>query len=146
MRTKRYQESLDDEVLTADPVRLIQMLYRGAIDSIITARRYLKLGDIRARSRAISKAMAIVTELSLSLNHTKGGDLSQNLADLYAYAEKLLIQANWEQRDMPLAEAQRLLSTLLEAWESSVVAAKLLDKNETSAEDRTAHRPVSCAY
>ena len=105
MRNKRYQESLDDEILTADPVRLTQMLYRGAVDSITTARRYLKLGDIRARSRAISKAMAIVTELSLSLNHTNGGEVSKNLGELYAYTEKLLIQANREQSDPPLAEA-----------------------------------------
>jgi flagellin-specific chaperone FliS len=44
MRNQRYQESLDDEILTADPVRLIQMLYRGAVDSIITARRYFEVG------------------------------------------------------------------------------------------------------
>lgn len=146
MRNKRYQESLDDEILTADPVRLTQMLYRGAVDSITTARRYLKLGDIRARSRAISKAMAIVTELSLSLNHTTGGDVSKNLAELYAYTEKLLIQANREQSDPPLAEAERLLSTLLEAWESCIAANKPAPTNGTSAEDRTTYRPVSCAY
>jgi flagellar protein FliS len=134
MRKKRYQECLDDEILTADPVRLIQMLYRGAVDSITTARRYLKLGDIRARSDAISKAMAIVTELSLSLDHTAGGDLSENLAELYAYAEKLLIQANREQSDPPLAEAERLLSTLLEAWESCIDANEQAETNGTSTE------------
>ena len=146
MRNKRYQESLDDDILTADPMRLIQMLYRGAVDSITTARRYLKLGDIRARSRSVSKAMAIVTELSLSLNHATGGDLSKNLAELYAYTEKLLIQANREQSDPPLAEAERLLSTLLEAWESCIVTGKPADVNEASAEDGAPYRPVSCAY
>jgi flagellar secretion chaperone FliS len=146
MRNKRYQEPLDDDILTADPVRLIQMLYRGAVDSITTARRYLKLGDIRARSRAISKAMAIVTELSLSLDHNNGGDLSKNLAELYAYAEKLLIQANREQSDPPLAEVERLLSTLLEGWESYIAADQQAEANGASAEDRTAYRPVSCAY
>ena len=118
MPTNHYQNHLEDEILTANPVHLIQLLYRGALDSITSARRYLKLGDISARSRAISKAMAIVTELSLSLDHTTGGDLSKNLAELYAYAEKLLIQANREHSDPPPAEAQRLLSTLLEGWPS----------------------------
>ena len=124
MPTNHYQNHLEDEILTANPVHLIQLLYRGALDSITSARRYLKLGDISARSRAISKAMAIVTELSLSLDHTTGGDLSKNLAELYAYAEKLLIQANREQSDPPLAEAQRLLSTLLEGWPSEKQAAQ----------------------
>jgi flagellar biosynthetic protein FliS len=88
MHTNRYQNYIEEELLTADPVRLIQLLYRGTLDSITSARRYLKLGDIRARSRAISKAMTIVTELSLSLNHTAGGELSKNLAEVYAlYAD-----------------------------------------------------------
>ena len=124
MPTNRYQNHLEDEILTANPVHLIQLLYRGALDSITSARRHLKLGDIRARSRAISKAMAIVTELSLSLNYTTGGDVSKNLAELYAYAEKLLIQANVEQSDPPLSEVERLLSTLLEGWPSEKQAAQ----------------------
>ena len=146
MRNKRYQESLDDDILTANPVQLVQLLYRGAVDSVTSARRYLRLGDIRARSRAISKAMAIVTELSLSLDHTTGGELSKNLADLYAYAEKLLVQANLEQSDPPLAEAERLLSTLLEAWQSCKLPGEQADTGEASAKDDSAYRPVSCAY
>jgi flagellar protein FliS len=118
MPVNRYQDHLEDEILTANPVHLIQMLYRAALDSITSARRYLKLGDIRARSRAISKAMAIVTELSLSLNHPAGGDVSKNLDELYGYVQTLLIQANVEQSDPPLAEVERLLSTLMEAWQS----------------------------
>lgn len=116
MRNKGYQNSFDNEVLEANAFKLVELLYRGGLESIAAARRNLQVGDIRARSRAISKAMAIVTELSLSLNHNAGGELSRNLAELYAYIEKLLIQANVEQCDPPLAEAERLLSTLGESW------------------------------
>jgi flagellar protein FliS len=147
MRTNRYQDSLQDEILAANPVRLIQLLYRGALDSITSARRYLRLGDIRARSRAISKAMAIVTELSLSLNHTaSSGELSKNLAELYAYAEKLLIQANSEQSDPPLAEAERLLSTLLDAWQGCAPMEQQAGENKASVGDNRPYQPVSCAY
>src|SRR5579871_350900 len=97
MSINRYQSYLEDDILTADPVRLIQLLYRGALDSISAARRYLKLGDIRARSRAISKAMRIITELALSLDHKVGGEVSKNLAELYAYAQQLIIQGNVKQ-------------------------------------------------
>ena len=58
MRSNGYQNYFDDEVLTANPLQLVQLLYRGALDSIVSARRYLRVGDIRARSRAISRAMA----------------------------------------------------------------------------------------
>jgi flagellar protein FliS len=103
----------------------------------------LKLGDIRARSRAISKAMAIVTELSLSLDHAHGGELSKSLADLYAHAEILLIKANCEQSDLPLAEAERLLSTLSEAWQG-VAPADQAAQPQTS--QSTPYQPIRCAY
>lgn len=114
--SNKYPAFLDEEVLNATPLKFVHLLYRGALDSIAAARRYLRLGDIRARSKAISKAMGIVTELSLSLNRQAGGELSKNLAELYSYIEILLIKANSEQCDPPLAEAERLLGTLEEAW------------------------------
>ena len=52
--------------------------------------------DIRARVRAINKALRIVTELSGCLNHEAGGSLSRNLAGLYGYVMRLLIEANIE--------------------------------------------------
>jgi len=111
-----YHDYLDQEVLEATPIRLVELLYRGALEAIASARRYLKAGDIRARSRAISKAMEIITELSRSLNQEAGGEIGRNLAELYSYTETLLIEANSRQSDPPLAEAETLLSTLAEAW------------------------------
>ena len=147
MRTNRYQDYVEDEILSASPLKLIQLLYRGALDAITSARRHLKSGDIRARSCAITRAMAIVTELSLSLDHTSGGDLSRNLGELYAYTEKLLIQANTEQSDAPLAEAERLLSALLEAWMSCSNADTATPANQHEAAVRpNAYERVSCAY
>ena len=119
MRKNAFHSYLDNEVLAAPPLQLVQLLYRGALDSIASARRYLKLGDIRARSRAVTKAMLLVAELARSLNMTEGGEVSRNLARLYAYVSKLLIKANSEQIDPPLAEAERLLGSLAEAWEKA---------------------------
>jgi flagellar secretion chaperone FliS len=116
MRTNGYQTYLENEILSASPVRLIQMLYTAALDSIASARRCLRAGDIRARSRAITKTMRIVTELSRSLNREAGGDLSQNLANVYGYVIRLLVESNAKQLETPLDEAERLLSTLAEAW------------------------------
>ena len=138
MRIRAYQNHVEEEVLTANPLRLVQLLYRGALDSIASARRHLRQSDIRARSRAVDKAMAIVTELSRSLNHERGSELSRNLAELYAYVQKLLIQANTEQSDLPLAEAERLLSTLLEGWEACVEGVRRHDEAWTT-------EPAVCA-
>ncbi|HYL77303.1 MAG TPA: flagellar export chaperone FliS [Bryobacteraceae bacterium] len=142
--SKGYQNYFDQEVLTANPVRLVELLYRGALDSIASARRHLASGNIRARSKAIAKTMEIVTELSLSLNQEAGGELSQTLAELYAYTETLLIEANARQTDPPLAEAERLLSTLAEAWGKCAQAAS--GPVNATAAPREEYQPVSCAY
>src|SRR5260370_30187884 len=85
MRAKHYHNYLEEEVMAANRLQLVRLLYRGALDSITAARRHLRLGEIRARSGAISKAMAIVTELARSLDTQMSGELSQNLAELYGY-------------------------------------------------------------
>jgi len=145
MRTKSYQSYFEDDVLGASPLKLVQLLYRAALDSIAAARRFVRLGDIRSRSRAVSKAMASVTELSLSLNVEQGGELSRNhLAQLYGYVEKLLIQANFEQREHPLEEAERLLSTLAEAW-AILIPEERASVSQAPVQSET-YEPVSCAY
>ena len=134
MRTNAYQSYFENEILSADPVKLVQLLYRGALDAIGCARGYLKSGDIQARSKALTKAIDILAELVHSLDHTRGGELSQNLGRVYDYTQRLLIESNSRQIDAPLAEAERLLSTLLEAWLHCAPAAQ--------AED---YEPLSCA-
>ena len=142
--SNKYPTYVDEEVLAATPLKFVHLLYRAALDSIASARRYLRLGDIRARSLAITKAMAIVTELSLSLNQEAGGELSKNLSELYGYVELLLMKANSEQSDPPLAEAERLIGTLAEAWE---ICAQSNPANTTFPEQlESRHEPLSCAY
>ena len=142
--SNKYPTYVDEEVLAATPLKFVHLLYRAVLDSIASARRYLRLGDIRARSLAITKAMAIVTELSLSLNQEAGGELSKNLSELYGYVELLLMKANSEQSDPPLAEAERLIGTLAEAWE---ICAQSNPANTTFPEQlESRHEPLSCAY
>jgi flagellar secretion chaperone FliS len=140
---KQAYQNIDEDVLNASPLKFVLLLYRGALDSIASARRYLRLGDIRARSRSISKAMLIVTELSLSLNKKEDLELSRNLAALYAYIETLLIKANFEQCDPPLEEAERLLGILVEAWETCAQPAPPAPAAPSQPET---HQSVSCAY
>lgn len=113
-----YNSYLEAEVLTADPVKLVKMLYHGALDATTSARAHLLAGDIRARSKSVTKAHSILIELSNSLDLSQGEAIGANLARLYEYMQIRLLDANREQRDEPLAEVERLLKTLLEAWEN----------------------------
>ncbi len=117
MQPGMYQEYLDNEVLTADPIKLIQLLYRGALESIAQARAALAAGDISARGHMVGKAVAIVNELALSLDHSQSPELCRNLVELYDYMARRLNEANAKQADEPLAEVAGLLADLLTAWQ-----------------------------
>lgn len=117
MSLAAYQNSQDLNVLSASPVELVRLLYRGAIGAVRTARENLEQGDIRGRSRQITKACSIIEELTVSLDKGRGGKVAADLAELYVYMHRRLIEANIEQIGGPLVEVEKLLQTLLEAWQ-----------------------------
>jgi flagellar protein FliS len=107
---------LESEVLSASPIQLVEILYRAAIESTTKAIAAIESHDIAERSRQINRVQAVVSELSQSLDHSNGGSLSTDLAELYDYMQRRLAQANIEQQAAPLHDVQTLLTTLLEAW------------------------------
>jgi flagellar protein FliS len=109
---------LESRVLSADPVELVRMLYEACISHVRDARRHLADGRIMERCRSISSASEILSELTASLDHERGGDISRRLASLYDYMQRKLSDANCRQDDAAAAEVLGLLTTLAEAWDS----------------------------
>jgi flagellar protein FliS len=107
---------LKNRVLAADAVELIHLLYEHAAMQVAAARECLASGDIIGRSKAISKTLAILGELEGSLDHQAGGSISRNLARLYQYMRKRLLDANVKRDAEPLTEVESLLRTLHEGW------------------------------
>jgi len=116
MSNRAYELYVEDGIESADPLELVRLLYERAIGALREARQALAAGEILARSRAISKASAIVIELNSALDHARGGDISRRLAALYEYMLRRLLEANLQQSDALLAEVLGLLSTLAEGW------------------------------
>jgi flagellar protein FliS len=138
-----YDKYLEAEVLGADPAKLIHMLYRGAGEAVAAARRHLAAGEIRQRSRKITKCWEILFELSNSLNHERGGDISRKLAELYAYMQQRLLEANAKQIDAPLAEVESLLATLGQAWAEVKSQTAPVTAYQVTEQ---AYEPLSCVY
>ena len=126
-----WKEAYLANVVSADPMELVCLLYQHALGAVQDARRNLKCGDIAARGKAICKAVAIVGELTSSLDHNAGGAISTNLQELYGYMSLRLTEANIRKQDAPLAEVETLLTTLSEAWREA--KAKQAPSVETTA-------------
>ena len=116
------QTYLENEILQADPLELVRILYRAALEAVGKARIHLRSNEIKERSRQITKAGAIINELALSVDRERGGEIARNLVELYDYMQRCLQEANFQQSDAPLAELEKLLGTLLEAWENCMPA------------------------
>jgi len=108
---------LESQIMTAGPIDLVRLLYQGAISAVRDARRLLAAGEIAPRAAAINKACSILIELGSSLDHARGGEISQRLGGLYDYMIRRLVAANIRKDDALLAEILGLLTTLSEGWD-----------------------------
>ena len=101
----------------ASPHRLIQMLMEGAIEKVAKAKGYMERKDIANKGSHISWAISIIDGLRASLDKTNGGDIADNLDDLYDYMTRRLIRANMENNPDLLDEVISLLRSIKGAWE-----------------------------
>ena len=116
MTADARESYLESEVSQAGGCRLIALLYAKALEDLTEARRCVAEGRIDERSRAITRAGEILNELALALDHDSGGEMSRNLVEIYDYIQHRLQEANFQQIEPPLAEAENLLKTLQEGW------------------------------
>jgi len=113
-----YAAYSESSLVGASPLQLVTRSYEGAIDAVQQARQCFASGDIMGRSKAITKAVSILTELMISLDHQKGGEISMNLKRLYSYMQQRLLLAHAQKTVEPAVEVEGLLSSLLEAWKA----------------------------
>jgi flagellar protein FliS len=103
----------------ADPHRLVLMLMDGALDRMAVARGCLERnqrGDVGRKAQLLSQCMRIVAELRGSLNLKDGGELANNLNDLYDYMWRQLLRANADNNVGCLNEVMSLLGEIRSAW------------------------------
>jgi flagellar protein FliS len=81
-QSSRYREA---EVVSASPAQLVLIIYDHVLVNLARARLRLDDVDGSARSEALDRARAGVTELLVTLDRDKGGAIAGNLASLYTF-------------------------------------------------------------
>jgi flagellar protein FliS len=92
------------------------MLYDGALRFAREAREAHSRNDRAARGRAISRALAIISELQNTLNVQQGGAVAAELDRLYSYVTARLVEVSAKNDGAALDEVCKLLTTLIEGW------------------------------
>jgi flagellar protein FliS len=110
--------NIDSIVFEATPHKLIDMLFKGAKDALVQAVGAIERKDFDAKSKKISKAIEIILNLQTYLDKEKGGDVADNLNELYTYMSTTLIDANRLNDTAKLQEVVGLLETVADGWSS----------------------------
>jgi flagellar protein FliS len=105
-------------VATANNVQLIQMLFDGLIESLAMARGHIENRAIEEKSKAIARAGRIVVGLQGALDFERGGELAQNLHELYAYVTRRLFHINAQNDLEALEEVTTLMKDIAQAWQN----------------------------
>ena len=81
-------------ITDADPHKLIQLLYNGALERINMAKARMQAKDYAGKGKLIGKAIEIIGGLKSFLDFEKGGELAARLEGLYDYMERTLLEAS----------------------------------------------------
>ncbi len=119
-----YQNYFANQVRTASPEKIMIMLYDGAIRFLRQARQAMEEGDRVGRMKKISRVVAILTELSNTLDFEKGGEIAENLDGLYWYMIRELTSVNISETSEPMDTAENILLELREAWSQAIAENK----------------------
>ena len=107
------EESL---VEVADSHELVDVLFKELISSLSTAEDHFETGELLTMRNKITKASRILTGLQGSLDFDKGGEIAGNLAELYGYCIRRLLDSNAKGNVDGVIETKRLLLPIAEAW------------------------------
>jgi flagellar protein FliS len=110
---RSYQRT---QVESRTPIELVVLLYDGALRFLDNARNAIERHDITARREAVSRALAIVSELQSTLDLERGGDVAKSLDGLYAHITFQLMEASRRRDVGPIDHCTRLVTTLRDAW------------------------------
>jgi flagellar protein FliS len=103
-------------VAASDPHRLIVLLMDGALERIVTARGCMQRNETVEKARLLNRAVSIVGELRNSLDMKAGGQIAENLGELYDYMCRRLLKATSENSVEMLDEVTGLLQQIRSAW------------------------------
>jgi flagellar protein FliS len=108
-------------VKTASQGQIIVMLYDEALRQMDLAQKDLESGtrQLDRIHNAICKAQDIFTELMSSLDFENGGQLSENLFNLYMYFNNQLLEANVNKDVSYIKQVRPMVASLREAWEEA---------------------------
>ncbi len=116
MNARAGEQYLRNSVLTATPEQLQMMLYDGAIRFATQARETIQSRDIEQTHNLLTRAQRILVELQNGLRPEMAPEICRQMAGLYSFVYRRLIDANVNKDVAALDEALQILNHMRETW------------------------------
>lgn len=132
--TNGYNVYRETGVKTASQGKLVVMLYEEAVRQLEKAIAMIKTdssiepSNIENFGNCLQKVGDIITELQVSLDMEKGGEIAKNLMALYVYFNKELLAATISHDKKKLSFIFDMLTQLRDSW---ITAANSTANTET---------------
>ena len=104
-------------VETARKIDLVIMCYEKTIQFLNQAKANFEENEFEKKAMKTQKAIDIISELLCSLDLEKGGQIASNLAGIYGYLIRRLLQGDSIKDLTAFDEVIRIMGELKEAWE-----------------------------
>src|SRR5262245_2312164 len=122
--SRQLQTYRQTQAATVDSGTLLLMLYQGTIDFLRQARESLERNNMADKGYYVMKALAIISELRISLDFKVGGEIAHNLEQLYLFMLDQITIGNLNNDPEPFTQVIALLTTLKGGWDGAVVEAR----------------------
>ena len=116
----QYRET---EVLTATPGQLVVLLYDHLLLSLRRARAAMDARDMEAQGVCLEKGRDVLTELLVTLDRERGGEVASNLAALYSFLLGELVQVGIRADAARLDRVTHMIAELRDAFAQASTAA-----------------------
>ncbi len=116
MSSRKYQET---HITTSSPMALVIMLYDEAIKAIEMAEEAFQINDpsrIEKIGNHLLHAQDVITELAVSLDMEKGGEIAHHLHRLYDFMVVHLSKADVTKEIQGVRDVHKMLCELRQAW------------------------------
>ncbi len=114
---QQYQNTNMSFISQADPHTLISLIMQHILGNLAGAKGAIARKEIENRNKMLTKVIGLIGELQNSLDMEKGGKLSVNLYDLYAYMISQVTKANIHNSVEPLTEVTSLIIEIKSGWD-----------------------------
>lgn len=110
-----YQQYKKHNVMMANPMELVIMLYNGIIKRLRQAEIAIDEKDIEAANEHLQNAQDLVIELMMGLDLSYG--IAQNLLNIYEFVHHQITSINVSKQADDIEPLVSILTSLRDAWE-----------------------------